>query len=142
MPPTFIPEKEVAFIATVADGSVFCGACLTACFTAHTLASVWVMNLAFVTCDCLASSVVQFVVVLALGADAGVGAQLTVIEAGEARRHASVTVQTSRAVRHTATKVQEPLHTFLINSTGSAMEELVSAALGAGWMAEDALVSQ
>lgn len=105
VPPTFISEKKVAFRAAVADGSVFCGACLTACFTAHTLPSVWIMNLAFVTCGGLATPIVQLVVVLALGTDAGVGAQLTVVEAGEAGRHIPVAVQAPRAVRHTAAKV-------------------------------------
>lgn len=105
VPPTFGPEKKVAFNAAVADGSVFCGARLTACFTAHTLHSVWVKNLAYVTGGCLAASIVQLVVVLTLGTDAGIGAQLTVVEAGQAGRHTSVRVQATRTVRHTAIEV-------------------------------------
>lgn len=142
MPATLVSEKKVTFNAAVADLRVLCGACFAAHLAINALSRIRILHLSHVTRRRLANPVLQLVALATFGAYVAIGAEFTISHAGQAGIVTPVRVQSPGAVCPTATLMEETLLSVFINSTGSAFEELVSAALGTGGMAEDTLALQ
>lgn len=142
MPATLVSEKKVTFNTAVADLRVFYRACSAAHLTVNALSSVGVLHLPFVTGRSLAHPILKLVVFPTFSAYVPVRAQFTVGYAGQADIVTPVGIKSPGAVCPTATLVKKTFLSIFINSTGSAIKQLMPVALRAGGMTEDTLTLQ
>lgn len=141
-PATLVSVQEIAFHATFAKFWVTCRACFTSSFTVNAFSGFRIFHLPFFAFCGLADSTLKLVVSCALGADLGVGAQLTVYHAGLTGEPVLLRVEPSGAVQPAATSVEKALLPVFIDATFCALKQLVSVAFPTGRMATNTLMLQ